>query len=130
MPLTNLADILSKINDGIFILDKGRQVTFANDKASRILETADHLFHDRIAQALKDQTPVRFEYLHVSMKCWFEHQTYPNADGGLTVFSRDVTSRHRLEEALRAREDSFRRLIDSNIIDVFFVYSAINTGSY
>ena len=56
MPLPNLADILSKINDGICILDKDRQVTFANDKASRILETADHLFHDRIAQALKDQT--------------------------------------------------------------------------
>jgi len=127
MPLPNLADILSKINDGICILDKDRQVTFANDKASRILETADHLFHDRIAQALKDQTPVCFEYLHVSMKRWFEHQTYPNADGGLTVFSRDITSRHRLEEALRASEDRFRRLIDSNIIGVLVVESGIIT---
>src|SRR5256712_5757024 len=116
MPLPNLADILSKINDGICILDKDRQVTFANDKASRILETADHLFHDRIAQALKDQTPVRFEYLHVSMKRWFEHQTYPNADGGLTVFSRDITSRHRLEEALRASEERFRTFVECDKI--------------
>jgi len=97
MALPNLADILGKINDGICILDNDRQVTFANDKAARILETADQVFQSRIAQALKDQAPVRFEHLHVSMKRWFEHQTYPSSDGGLTLFSRDITSRHRLE---------------------------------
>ena len=44
MALPNLADILSKINDGICILDKDRRVTFANEKASRILETDDQVF--------------------------------------------------------------------------------------
>src|SRR5437867_8512636 len=127
MALPNLADILSKINDGVCILDKDRQVTFANDKASQILETADQVFRCRLAQALTDQVCVRFEHLNVSMQRWFEHQTYPSADGGLTLFSRDITSRHRLEEALRASEDRFRRLIDSNIIGVLVVESGIIT---
>ncbi len=127
MALPNLADIISKINDGICILDKDRQVTFANENASRILETADQVFQSRIAQALKEQAQVRFEHLHVVMKRWFEHQTYPGEDGGLTLFSHDITSRRRLEEALRASEDRFRRLIDSNIIGVLVVESGIIT---
>ena len=36
----------------------------------------------------------------------------------MTIFSRDTTSRHRMEDALRASEDRFRKLIDSNIIGV------------
>src|SRR5207249_12325802 len=59
MALPNLADILSKINDGICILDNDGEVTFANNKASEILETADQVFQSRIAQALKDRAPVR-----------------------------------------------------------------------
>jgi PAS domain S-box-containing protein len=127
MPSPNLADVLSKISDGLCVLDKSRQVTFVNDKASQILETADDGFHYRITQALKDAVPMRFAHFHASMKRWFEHQTYPNADGGLTLFSHDITSRHRLEEALRASEERFRRLIDSNIIGVLVVEAGMIT---
>src|SRR5438132_7729134 len=89
MSSPNLADILSKISDGLCVFDKNRQVTFVNDKASQILATADAAFHDRIAQTLTDGVPVRFEHFHESMKRWFEHQTHPNPDGGVTLVSRD-----------------------------------------
>src|SRR5881296_3146619 len=112
MSLPNLADILSKISEGVCVLDKSRHLTFANETASQIMETDDQAFHDRIAQVLNNPAPVRFEHLHVSMKRWFEHQTYANADGGLTLFSRDITSRRRLEEALRASEERFRTLVE------------------
>src|SRR5213076_1637612 len=98
MSLPNLAGILSKISEGVCVLDKSRHLTFAIETASQIMETDDQAVHDRIAQVLINPAPVRFEYQHVSMKRWFEDQTYPNADGGFTLLSRDITSRRRLEE--------------------------------
>jgi len=127
MSSPNLADILSKISDGFCVFDKALLVTYANDKARRILNTADTAFHERIGHALNDKAPVRFEHFHASMKLWFEHQTYPGADGGLTLFSRDITSRHRLEEALRASEERFRRLMDANIIGMLVVEKGMIT---
>src|SRR5437899_1446911 len=129
MPSPDLAEILAKISDGLAVLDQNSQVTFANDKASQILQTAEPAFHDRIQQALHDGIVTRFELFHDSLQRWFEHQTYPNSDGGLTVFSRDITSRRRLEDALRASEERFRRLIDSDIIGMFVVESGMITES-
>jgi PAS domain S-box-containing protein len=114
----NLAEILAHLGDGVTVFDKHRQVSFANDKASEILGSTDERFYSLTTSAFRDRIPRRFEHFHAAMNRWFEHQTYPNADGGMTVFSRDVTSRHRMEDALRASEDRFRRLIESNIIGV------------
>src|SRR5437016_13296163 len=127
MPSPNLADILAKISDGLCVLDQDGRVTFANDKASEILQTADSVFQDRIKQALRDSIPTRFEFFHQSLKRWFEHQKYPHSDAGLTLFSRDITSRRRLEDALRASEERFRRLMDSDIIGMLVVESGMVT---
>jgi PAS domain S-box-containing protein len=127
MPSPNLADILAKISDGLCVLDQNGQITFANDKASQILQTAEPAFHDRIQKALHDGIATRFELFHDSLKRWFEHQTYCNSDRGLTLLSRDVTSRRRLEDALRASEERFRRLMDSDIIGMFVVEGGMIT---
>jgi PAS domain S-box-containing protein len=127
MPAPNLAEILSKISDGLSVFDKDLGVTFVNEKAASILEAADEAFHNRLVQTLKDHAPIRFDHFHTSISRWFEHQTYPNADGGFTLFSRDITSRRRLEDALRASEERFRRLMESNIIGVLVVQSGIIT---
>src|SRR5438477_9678783 len=127
MPAPNLAEILSKISDGLSVFDKDLGLTFVNDKAASILEAADEAFHNRLAQTLKDHAPIRFDHFHASMSRWFEHQTYPNPDGGFTLFSRDITSRRRLEDALRASEERFRRLMDSDIIGMLVVESGMVT---
>ena len=127
MASVNLADILAKISDGLCVFDTNGQVIFANDRASQILEMVSQVFQDRIRQALREKAVTRFESFHETLKRWFEHQTYPNADGGLTVFSRDVTSRRRLEEALRASEERFQRLMDSDIIGMFVVEAGMLT---
>lgn len=119
MPTTpNLAEILAHLGDGLTVFDTDRQVIFANHKASEILGGGDEAFDNHITAALHGRSPRRFEYFHRKLNRWFEHQTYPNADGGMTVFSRDTTSRHRMEDALRASEERFRRVIESNIIGV------------
>jgi len=128
MPSTpNLAEILAKIDDGLCLFDKERQVTFANEKAAEILNASDAAFQDEISRALTERAVLRFEHFHRTLNRWFEHQTYPNQDGGITIFSRDVTSRHRVEEALRASEARFHRLIESNIIGVMVADSEFIT---
>jgi PAS domain S-box-containing protein len=123
----NLAEVLGKINDGICVLTWDNRVSFTNEKASQIFEAADETFREKIQQALRDRSTFRFEYFHASLNRWFEHHTYPNTDGGLTVVSCDVTSRHRLEEALRSSEERFRRVIESNIIGVIVVENGFVT---
>jgi PAS domain S-box-containing protein len=115
---TNLAEILAHLGDGVTVFDNERQIAFANDKASEILSHTDERFYSLATGAFRDRIPRRFEHFHAALNRWFEHQTYPNADGGMTVLSRDITSRHRIEEALRASEDRFRKLIESNIIGI------------
>jgi PAS domain S-box-containing protein len=123
----NLAEILGKIQDGICVLASDRRVVFANDKAVQLLEAPDGGFQAKIESAFADDAGRRFEYFHAAINRWFEHLVHRYADGGLTIVSRDTTSRHRMEEALRSNEERFRRVIDSNIIGVIVVEAGVIT---
>src|SRR2546426_11222838 len=112
----NLAEILARIADGLCVFDEAGRLRFANEKASRLLAEADEVFHARISRLRKERSSSRFEHFHSENNRWFEHQTHPDADGGMTIFSRDVTSRHRLEEALRSSEERFRRVAEGSKI--------------
>src|SRR6267142_3672868 len=113
---TNLAEILARIADGLCVFDEAGRLRFANEKASRLLAEADEVFHARISRLREERSSSRFEHFHSENNRWFEHQTHPDADGGMTIFSRDVTSRHRLEEALRSSEERFRRVAEGSKI--------------
>src|SRR5215510_2916792 len=123
----DLAEILGKINDGICVLSRDQRVSFVNEKAAEILNAVDQTFYKKIAEAVEERLTLRFEHFHAPLNRWYEHRTFPNADGGLTLTSRDSTSRHRIEEALRASEERFRRVIESNIIGVIVVENGIIT---
>src|SRR5215510_10916803 len=123
----DLAEILGKINDGICVLSRDQRVSFVNEKAAEILNAVDQTFYKKIAEAVEERLTLRFEHFHAPLNRWFEHRTFPNADGGLTLTSRDSTSRHRIEEALRASEERFRRVIESNIIGVLVVENGLIT---
>src|SRR5215467_3518110 len=122
-----LADALSKVHDGICVFGSDFRPTFANEKASQLLETADDEFQAKIRLAFADGCGRRFEHFHIGLDRWFEHQSYLHPDGRLTIISRDITSRRRIEAALRANEERFRRIIDSNIIGVIVVEGGIIT---
>jgi PAS domain S-box-containing protein len=123
----NLAEVLGKISDGICVFGNDGKPAFANEKATLLLETADEDFLRRIKQPFSDESGRRFEHFHAALNRWFEHQTYPGGNSGLTLISREITSRRRMEEALRASEERFRRVIDSNIIGVIVVEAGVIT---
>jgi PAS domain S-box-containing protein len=117
----NLAEILGKINDGICVFASNGEVEYVNDKAFQLLKAGEEEFHQKLKAVFDARVARRFEQFHASINRWFEHQTYPDGTGRLTLVSRDVTSRHRMEQALRASEERFRRVIESNIIGVIVV---------
>src|SRR5437016_5838149 len=123
--------ILESIADSFFVLDADGKFAFVTPKAEQLLgrpsaellgksfaealpeETRSDLFLS-IENSLRDRAPIRFEHFQSTLSRWFEQQTYITSDGGLAVYGRDITSRRRLEDALRASEERFRRLMDSN----------------
>lgn len=123
----NLAEVLGKISDGVCVLGSDGAVAFVNERAAELLEAPDEEFQEKIRSALGDASMRRFEHFHAAINRRFEHQSYPGSNGGLTIISRDITSRHRIEEALRASEERFRRVIDANIIGVIAVEAGIIT---
>src|SRR5262245_57460423 len=97
----SLPEILANIDDGVYVLNRDREVSFINQRASEILKNADEEFRSKLAKAATDRASTRFEYFHASIGRWFEHQTYANPEGGFTVISRDVTGRRHIEECRR-----------------------------
>jgi PAS domain S-box-containing protein len=124
---SNLAEVLGKINDGICVFNKEGDAVFVNERAAELLDDMDDEFRQKIKAGFVDQSSRRFEHFHSGLNRWFEHQTYPNSDGSFILISRDITSRHRVEEALRASEERFRRVIESNIIGVIVVEAGLIT---
>jgi PAS domain S-box-containing protein len=56
----------------------------------------DHEAH----RAVREQTPVSFEAYSPLTRTWQEGHAYPSNDGGLSVYSHDITERKRAEEQL------------------------------
>jgi PAS domain S-box-containing protein len=127
MSSPNLADILGRINDGVCVFGPDEQISFMNERAAKIVGGADEDFHDKIRESMKEAAARHFEHFHAGLNRFFEHHTYPNTDGGLTLISYDTTSRHRLEQAFRASEERLRRVIESNIIGVIVVEDGLIT---
>lgn len=67
--------------------------------------------------AMGFQQERHFEAWHPRWQRWLEVHAYP-AQGGLSLYSQDITERKQVEEALRESEARFRGLIESNLIGI------------
>ncbi len=60
-------------------------------------------------RAMQERQPVALEHFHVwgdGHGAWLDMRAYPTDDGGLAVFYRDVTERHRAQDQLRELNES------------------------
>ncbi len=121
-------DILGSISDGFYALDKDWRFTYVNDEVMERsgLERDDilgrriwELFpasvgtaaYPHLHQSMADRSMVEYEMYYEPWKQWFSSKAFPTGDGGLAVYSRDVTERKLNDQRLRNSEERFRSLV-------------------
>ncbi|PPS40985.1 PAS domain S-box protein [Chroococcidiopsis sp. TS-821] len=104
--------ILSSISDGFYVLDPEWRFTYVSDRycemvgmpqSSLLGQNIWHLFPDAVntdvyeqfQHAIREQTPLQFDYFYSPWNCWYEHRIYPSPT--LTVVLSDITVRKQAE---------------------------------
>jgi PAS domain S-box-containing protein len=113
-----IVGIWESITDGFIAFDRDWRYIYINAAAESIgLRRSELLgrtiweafpdllgteFETQFRRAAAERTPMEFEYCHPAWGRWFNSKVFPAADGGVTVYLRDVTERMLAEEE-RAR---------------------------
>jgi PAS domain S-box-containing protein len=109
-----IATILESITDAFYTLDRNWQFTDSNKIAETIWQRGKEqllakniwneypqligtLIDSEFHRAITEQNPVHFEAFNPIMQGWAEIHAYPD-ENGLTVYSRDISLRKKMEE--------------------------------
>lgn len=107
--------ILGAVTDAFLCVDSGFKLTFANERcASRLDKTPAQLIgksmyealpytasdtpHRELVRAMRERVVTEFEFYHELSDKWFSEKAYPTSDGGLAIYSQDITDRKRAED--------------------------------
>jgi PAS domain S-box-containing protein len=121
-------DVLERITDAFYALDRDWRFTYLNEAAERILgytrqellgqnfweafpPAVETKLYDDYHRALAGGAPAALELFYPPTARWFEGQIYPSPNG-LSVFFHDITERRQLEADVRASEAKYRSLIE------------------
>jgi len=121
------AGVLESITEGFLALDRDWRFTYLNAEAERLngvrrdeVLGRNHwdVYPDALGteverayrEVMRTRQPCHFEHLYIPWDRWFEINVYPMSAGGIAVYFRDITIRHRAEQAAREadrRKDEF-----------------------
>jgi PAS domain S-box-containing protein len=124
-----LSAILGSITDAFMTLDSQGRFVFVNEQAAIRLGkvrsqlpgvtvwdslpvTAGNEAHQQLRRAMSERTSVEYEVYDAARDRWYADRAYPSPDGGLAVYSRDITEGKGAEQRLRASEEALGRLAD------------------
>ncbi|OAS87490.1 MULTISPECIES: PAS domain S-box protein [Metabacillus] len=133
-------EILDRITDAFFALDKEWKFTYVNKEATRLLlrkkeqfignclwdefpETIDLQLYHQFHKAVNEQVAVNFEHYSFPLKSWFEVRAYPSPNG-LSVYFQDITDKKQFSSH---REQHYKSLFENN---PDAVYSLDLDGNY
>ncbi|MCU0518280.1 MAG: PAS domain S-box protein, partial [Oscillatoria sp. Prado101] len=123
-----IVNILESITDSFIALDNQWRFTYINSRAEQKMrksrqellgkslweefpEAASSTFYGEYHRAKSQQIPVTIEECDAPADSWFEQRVFPSGDG-VYIFSQDITSRVRAQEAVRESEERFRAIFE------------------
>jgi PAS domain S-box-containing protein len=142
-----MQQVLERITDGFYALDRDWNFTYVNAAAEQMLDqprerllganvwkafphTIETALHPAYHQALIDGETATIEFYYQPLATWFQVRVYPSADG-LSVFFSDVTAQRQFVQDLQESEATFRTLVEQLPIVVYLLESdAAQTPRY
>ena len=123
-----MSAMLESIGDAFFALDRDWRLTYVNRKTADFIGQKQEDVVGRILweaepeilvseafpyyrHAMATGERVSFETLWIPRNAWCEVRVYPNEDG-ISIYFHDITERRRAEQAVRASEERFRKVIE------------------
>ena len=127
---TFIGGVLGSITDGFYAVDRDWRFTFVNDEIARRSGrprgeiVGGHVWemfpaavgneaYVQLHRAMADRVAVEYEMYYEPWGRWLSDKAFPTDDGGLAVYSRDVTERERADQWLRASEARYHTLFES-----------------
>lgn len=127
--------ILDGLPDTFVHLDRNWNYTYINQAAERVMrrpraealgrnffeiypEAKYYDFVKQYRKAIETQQPVHFTSYYAPSQCWYTCHTYPDKDGGISIYSSNINEIRRTEQALQTTERNFQRLVESNLIGI------------
>jgi len=124
-----LRTIIDRMTDAVIEVDASWRLTFLDSRAQKILgvdadtvldrdfwevfESArDTEFETVYRDAMASRTPDEIEAYYAPLDGWLAVYVYPDFDGGLSFYFRDVTERKTRERKLEHRQDVLREIYD------------------
>jgi len=124
----DLGEVLERITDGFFVLDREMCIRFMNGEAKRLLGAvgrdvvgmkvrdlfptfANSVFEEQYQKALDTGAPTSFVEYSLTSYLWFDVKAFPAPDG-ISVYFRDVTERVEAERVLTERNNQQAALIE------------------
>ncbi len=121
-------DILERVTDAVFALDRSWCFTYLNREAEHRLgrpsshllgrnfwelyaDIADMPLGEAYRQAMRDGVPRTVETFYPALNGWFSVRIFPGADG-LIIYFRDTTAERSAEIRIRSSEARYRQLVE------------------
>ncbi|RZK42465.1 MAG: PAS domain S-box protein [Pedobacter sp.] len=117
--------ILESIGDAFFAIDKNWVITYWNKTAEKVLhrtkeqtlnyrlwdvfsDAKESVSHEKYNEAMATNTAVHFEDHYPQLQKWYEISAYP-AEGGLSVYFKDISDRKSSELLLTGLNESLKK---------------------
>jgi PAS domain S-box-containing protein len=120
---------LERVTDGIIKVDTDWQCTTASDRVEELVgvskadllgrnvwevfdDTRGTTFEKRYREVMNTRESVSFVEYDSNRETWFDVQAYPDNDGGISIYFRDVTERKEQEQARQRAEKQYQTLLE------------------
>ena len=121
--------VIDRVTDGIFELDADWQISFINGQGEQMLNASEaellgrnvwDVFDEargtkierRSREVMDTREATSFVAYYPELDSWFDLQEYPNDDGGISVYFRDITERKEREQARERAEKQYQTLLE------------------